>query len=37
MKKALMIYAKKDELARAQDTGNAVETIQLVKRVIYAG
>jgi xylose isomerase len=37
MKKALMIYAKKDELSRAQDTGDAVETIQLVKRVMYNG
>lgn len=35
MKKALMIYAKKTELAQAQDSGDAVQTIQLVKRILY--
>ena len=32
-----MIYAKKEELSRAQDTGDAVETLRLVKKVIYSG
>ena len=37
MKKALKIYAKKPALQNAQMTGDAIETIQLVKRVIYNG
>jgi L-rhamnose isomerase len=37
MKKALLIYAQKDRLARAQDTGDAVQSIQLVKKILYTG
>lgn len=37
MKKALKIYAQKPALQKAQMTGDAIETIQLVKRVIYCG
>ena len=37
IKKALKIYAKRDELVKAQDTGDAARVIQVVKRVIYAG
>lgn len=37
MKKALLIYARRDELAAAQATGDAVRTIQVVKRAIYNG
>ncbi len=37
MKKALRIYARKAELSKAQDTGDAARTIQLVKRIIYNG
>lgn len=35
MKKALLIYAKRDELIRAQATGDAAQTINVVKRIIY--
>ena len=34
MKKALRIYARRDELARAQATGDAAETIAVVKRIM---
>jgi L-rhamnose isomerase len=37
MKKALMIYAKKDQLDAAIATGDAARTIDVVKRVIYNG
>lgn len=37
MKKALKIYAVRHKLAAAQATGDAVETIQVVKRIIYNG
>lgn len=37
MKKALKLYARKAELAEAQATGDAVRTIQTVKKVIYNG
>jgi xylose isomerase len=37
MKKALKIYAMRDRLAAAQATGDAVQTIQLVKKVVYNG
>lgn len=37
MKKALLIYAKKNELQAAQSTGDAVQTINLVKGIIYNG
>lgn len=37
MKKALKIYAKRDELVKGQNTGDAVQTIQAVKRIIYNG
>jgi xylose isomerase len=37
MKKALMIYARKDELSRGQATGDAIPTIECVKRIIYNG
>ncbi len=37
MKKALKIYGQKDLLQQAQNSGNAVESIQLIKKVIYAG
>lgn len=37
MKKALKIYAQKDALQKAQASGDALQTIQLVKRVIYSG
>lgn len=37
MKRALKIYAMKDRLQTAQATGDAVEVIQLVKRVVYSG
>jgi xylose isomerase len=36
MKKALKIYARKEELSQAQATGNALEVLQLVKRIIYS-
>jgi xylose isomerase len=37
MKKALLIYAQRSELGRRQATGDAVQTINLVKRIIYNG
>lgn len=37
MKKALMIYAKRPELAAAQASGDAVRMIEVVKRIIYNG
>ncbi len=35
MKKALLIYSKKKELLEAQATGDAVKTINIVKKIIY--
>lgn len=35
MKKALHIYARREELTRAQSTGDALQTIDVVKRIIY--
>lgn len=37
MKKALKIYTMRPSLAKAQATGDAVNTIQLVKKIIYNG
>ncbi|MCL6624025.1 MAG: sugar phosphate isomerase/epimerase [Fimbriimonadales bacterium] len=37
MKKALKIYRKREELARAQGTGDAGETIEVVKKILYNG
>lgn len=37
MKKALKIYAQKSALKAAQDSGDAIQSIQLVKKIIYAG
>jgi sugar phosphate isomerase/epimerase len=37
MKKALKIYTQRPALQSAQATGDAVQTIQLVKKVIYSG
>lgn len=37
MKKALKIYSKRAELEKAVGTGDAVQTIQVVKRIIYNG
>ncbi len=37
MKKALLIYAQKRELQDAQDSGDAIRTIEIVKRIIYNG
>lgn len=37
MKKALLIYARRDELEAAQATGDAARTIEVVKKVIYCG
>lgn len=37
MKKALKIYAMRDKLRAAQKTGDAIQTIQLVKKAIYSG
>ena len=37
MKKALLIYAKRDELQEAQATGDAVKTLNVVKKIIYNG
>jgi xylose isomerase len=37
MKKALLVYARRDDLRRAQSTGDAAETIDVVKRIIYNG
>jgi len=34
MKKALMIYASQDELKKAQATGDAGKTIDVVKRIL---
>ncbi|MHA1265757.1 MAG: sugar phosphate isomerase/epimerase family protein [Candidatus Helarchaeota archaeon] len=36
MKKALLIYAKKDELLEAQETGDAIKTLNVVKKIIYS-
>jgi hypothetical protein len=35
MKKALLIYAHKAELQKAQSTGDAIQTIDVVKKYIY--
>lgn len=35
MKKALLIYAKKKELLKAQATGDAIKTINVVKEIIF--
>ncbi len=35
MKKALLIYAKKQELLEAQASGDAIKTINVVKQIIY--
>ena len=37
MKKALKVYARKEELDAAKDTGDAVRTINVVKKIIYNG
>jgi xylose isomerase len=37
MKKALLIYAQRNELGQRQATGDAVQTINLVKKIIYNG
>jgi len=37
MKKSLLIYSQRDALHKAQATGDAVQTIQLVKKAIYSG
>lgn len=37
MKKALLIFAQRNELQRRQATGDAVQTINLVKKIIYNG
>jgi xylose isomerase len=37
MKKALLIYARRDALKRAQATGDAGRTIEVVKDIIFAG
>lgn len=37
MKKALIIYTQRDELHKAQATGDAARTINLVKKTIYNG
>lgn len=37
MKKALKIYANKNELNAAQSTGDASKTIEVVKKIIYNG
>ncbi len=37
MKKALRIYARKGELSRAQATGDAMNTLHLVKKILYNG
>jgi len=36
-KKALLIYAHKKELLEAQNTGDAIKTINMVKEIIYNG
>ena len=37
MKKALKIYARKADLDAAMATGDAVRTINVVKRILYNG
>ncbi len=37
MKKALRIYARRDKLAEAQGTGDAIQAMQVLKRIIYNG
>lgn len=37
MKKALMIYARRNDLVAAQNTGDAARTINVVKKIIYNG
>ena len=37
MKKALSIHARRDDLRRAQATGDAAETNDVEKRIIYTG
>lgn len=37
MKKAMKIYAKREDLEKAQSSGDAANTIQVVKRILYAG
>lgn len=37
MKKALLIYSKKDKLQKAQATGDAIATIDLIKKNILSG
>ena len=37
MKKALLIYAKKGELLEAQSTGDAINTLNVVKKIIDNG
>ncbi|HWP31860.1 MAG TPA: sugar phosphate isomerase/epimerase family protein [Fimbriimonadales bacterium] len=37
MKKAMKIYAKRNELEKAQSSGDAANTIQVVKRILYSG
>ncbi|NVM31562.1 MAG: sugar phosphate isomerase/epimerase [Candidatus Helarchaeota archaeon] len=37
MKKALLIYVKRDELQEAQATGDAIKTLNIVKKIIYNG
>jgi len=37
MKKALLVYSKKDELERIRETGDQAEIINLVKRIILQG
>ncbi|MEM3745091.1 MAG: TIM barrel protein [Candidatus Bathyarchaeia archaeon] len=36
MKKALLIYARKDELEKARETGDQAKIINVVKRIIFA-
>lgn len=37
MKKALLIYAQKDALLDAQATGDAIKTLNVIKKIIYNG
>lgn len=37
MKKALKIYAKKSDLDRAVASGDAAQTINVVKKIVYSG
>jgi hypothetical protein len=37
MKRALVIYSDRSRLHAAQATGDAIQTIQVVKRAIYGG